>query len=217
MGGMAVKVVKLRLRGTHLAVMRLDRQVQRGVREALHETALFGLTAVEREIRRAKPRPVASNTYRLAWAVKRTKEGAVLGNSAAHAIQVEVGRRPGKHVPLEPLREWVMQKRIVRPARTRKAKPLKPLKPSKSNKTYSGLREAKREAQRRAKQRKRFLRATASKHRQAMAIAARISKAIAKRGIKGRYILANTMPMLRKALPRNMRKSIRGALAAHRG
>ena len=206
---MATKIVRIKLRGTHAAVRRLDRQVQAGVRGSLREAAQFGQTAVERQIARTRPRPVASNTYRLAWHVKNTKDGAILGNSAAHSIQVEVGREPGRPPPIAPLREWVLQKRLVKPYRPRAPKPRK----SGDVTVYN----SKREEKKRKRRYQRMLRAQRSRHAQATAIAARIAKAIARKGIKGRYPLAKSLPRTQRFLRRELVRQTKSALAKHTG
>jgi len=205
----AVKVVKLRLRGTHAAVRRLDRQVSNGAKDSLREAAMFGLTAVERQISRTQPRPVASGSYRSGWVVKHTKRGAVLGNSTAQAVQVEVGRDPGSPPPIDPLREWVLLKRIVKPVRQRAPKALK----SGDVVKY----DQKNDERRRARAHKSFLRRSAARSAQARAIAAKIAKAIGRRGVPGKFVLAKSLPRTQRFLHRQLRKNTREALLKHRG
>jgi hypothetical protein len=48
--------------------------------------------------------------------VTKLPDGAVLSNSARHAIFVELGRRPGRQPPVQAILEWMIAKRF-RPAR----------------------------------------------------------------------------------------------------
>lgn len=95
-----------------LEVDKLQAQTKNAVVRAMQKTAEFGRTAVERTIAKTSPKPVATNTYRQAWAARKTKNGAILGNTARHAIFVEVGRRPGKPPPYAAILEWVKIKGI---------------------------------------------------------------------------------------------------------
>ena len=206
---MAVKIVKLRLRGTRMAVMRLNRQMAASSRAAMLDTAQFGLTAVERQISRTRPRPVAGGTYRSAWSVKKTRKGAILGNSTKQAVQVEVGRAPGSPPPLDPLVEWVKQKRLVKPVRVRKPKATQSGVPYSYN--------SKKAERSRARSHKSFLKRSKANHDRATAIAARIAKSIGRKGVKGHYILAKSMPRIQRFMNRQLAKNTKSVIMKHRG
>ena len=210
MDPMAVKVVRVRLRGTHLAVMRLNRQVTQGAKAAMAETAQFGLTAVERQISRTRPRPVAGGTYRAAWAVKKTSTGAILGNSSPQSVQVEVGREPGSPPPLDPLIEWVKQKRLVKPVRQRK-------RSRRGGRRDLGARSDKQREAANKRRYKSYLKRTNARSSQARQLAGRISKSIGRKGIEGRYVLAKTLPRTGRFLKRELARQTKQAIMSHQG
>ena len=83
------------------------------VRTAMVKTGEFGVGAVQHTIRQTEPKPIATTTYTMSWAVTKTPAGAVLGSSAYHSIFVEIGRRPGRMPPIAAILEWVRVKRLA--------------------------------------------------------------------------------------------------------
>lgn len=90
------------------------RQIEEEMVKGMQRAARFGATAALRTSTQTTPRPKASGTYERSWLPTKLSDGAVLSNTARHAIFVERGRRPGRQPPLEPIMEWLFQKRIVR-------------------------------------------------------------------------------------------------------
>lgn len=121
----------------------------------------------------------ASNTYRLAWLSRKTKDGAFVANSAEHAAFVELGRKPGRQPPRDAILEWLSQKRIKA-----KAKLVLP----------TGDVSRGRQARRIRKLRK-TSRAAAQRQAQ-LGLAIGIARKIGRRGTKGRYILRDLYPKI---------------------
>ena len=102
-----------------------EKAVVRGFRKA----ARFGHTALQYTYTRTRdPWKIrASGSYGQAFITQDIPEGALLANAMFYAVFVERGRRKGRPPPLEPILEWVYQKRL-----SARPKPLpKPRKPRK--------------------------------------------------------------------------------------
>ena len=92
----------------------LEQLVPEAVEGAMVEGALMLQgRLVQREIAAADPQPVDQGQYKGAWQMTQVPGGAVVGNSAKHAVFIERGRGPGP-VPFGPILEWVKRKGIVR-------------------------------------------------------------------------------------------------------
>lgn len=204
------------------AVDRLLRNMEVAQRQAMIETAKFGVTAVQRMIRKTSPKPIATGAYMQSWAWIKTKHGAILGSDVKHSFFVERGRRPGKMPPLDAILEWVKVKRIrfdkfgqvaVKRKRTaserahtktlnalsKKHDPQKPKRP----KGTSGKSKKPRKPSKAA--------LTLLKHQKAFAFM--VALKIKHKGTKGRYVLLRTMPILKKRALRNSRKAVRDVLS----
>ena len=98
------------------ALRKLGRQMDRAAVEALRKTARWGAAEALRVSATSTPRPRARGTFERSFVVTKLPDGAVLSNSARHAIFVEIGRRPGKPPPVQAIIEWLIAKRF-KPAR----------------------------------------------------------------------------------------------------
>jgi hypothetical protein len=95
------------------ALRKLGRRMDAGMVVALRKTARFGATQAVRVSATSTPRPRATGTYERSFVVTQLRDGAVLSNSAAHAIFVELGRRPGRMPPVAKIVAWMIAKRIA--------------------------------------------------------------------------------------------------------
>ncbi|TAL46146.1 MAG: hypothetical protein EPN91_00830 [Salinibacterium sp.] len=58
-------------------------------------------------------RPFDTGDYARAWAAEKTPEGAIFYSTASPAVKagvIELGRRPGTGIPLDPLARWVKRR-----------------------------------------------------------------------------------------------------------
>lgn len=104
--------------------MHAEHAVVIGMRKA----ARFGHTAVQHTYTRTRdPFKIrASGSYGQAFITQNIPDGALLANAMHYAVFVERGRKPGKPPPLDPIVEWVYQKRL-----SARPKPLtRPRRPS---------------------------------------------------------------------------------------
>lgn len=168
------------------ALHQLGERVEQDAIRAMQDAARFGVAAVIRSSATTKPRPKASGTYENAWLVHRLRDGATVSNSARHAIFVERGRRPGRAPPLDPIKEWVRQKRLDRQA----------LAAAKKRRKGTGKVTRKRTAAR-------FLEMFVHM------LARRIQRKIAARGVSGRYVLRRAMPTIAKRAHRELRTVVK--------
>jgi len=142
---------------------------------------------VQRSIAGAKPIPVDIGQYKATWEPSDTSTGCVVGNPSKHASVVELGRRPGKMPPIDPIKHWVYR----------------------HHKQFHLAAEAK-AIRALAKLRKRPVTKTQSKLEAAEMIALNIARAIKARGIAGRYILKKSVLRMRPVIP----KMIKACIAA---
>lgn len=150
---------------------------------AMVKAARFGATAVIRTHVQTSPKIDASRTFRNSWVVQRLDDGAALSNSAAHSYFVEVGRRPGRMPPFEPIREWLFQKRLWK--RPKKLKVPKRIT-------------------------KRWLMGIRIREAEETAIEEFVDKIrwkIAKRGTRGRWVLKRTVPAIAKRAHRELKRA----------
>jgi hypothetical protein len=180
-----VTVVHLRtIRDLEMALIALGKKVEKEAVQGMRNAARFGVAAAIRTGAKERRRPKASGTYERSWLVHPLDDGATVSNSAKHAIFVERGRRPGRRPPLEPILEWVYQKRL---APRSKAAPKR-------------IKGAKRSAWH-AEQARNVM--------DAHDIAEAVRWKIARKGTPGRYILRKTVPMIGKRATLEMRRAIR--------
>ena len=178
------------------AFKELEKQINAQMIEAMRETARYGHTAVLQQINKTTPAPVATNAYRLAWQVRKLKDGAVIGNTTIASYFVEMGRKAGKMPPFsdpsEGILPWVKIKRF-------KFKPLT-TKVVKQRGTGGG---------RKSKLRKPPKVRDPNQKDAQIAFARIIAEKIAKKGTKPRYVMKNTMPKIDKRAVREIRKGLR--------
>lgn len=96
------------------ALRKLGRRMDAAVVLALRKTARWGASQAVRVSATTVPRPRATGTFERSFVVTRLRDGAVLSNSARHAVFVEVGRRPGRMPPIAAILEWMIAKRLAR-------------------------------------------------------------------------------------------------------
>jgi hypothetical protein len=136
---------------------------------ALRKTARWGAGQALRISATSQPRPRATGTFERSFVVTKLVDGALLSNSARHAIFVEVGRKPGRMPPVAAILEWMIAKRIDKQIG-------------------------------RALGRDEAGRFQAAPQVVLQAVALRIARKIGRRGTKGRRIMAQVLPLLRKRL-----------------
>ena len=85
--------------------------VQDAAKAGLLAAALRGRDLVVRET--GKQRKVDTGRFRTSWKAERTRDGAVLLNSAPYAAVIEGGRRAGARMPpVGPIEAWARRKGI---------------------------------------------------------------------------------------------------------
>lgn len=114
---------------------------------------------VQRQIQDTDPVPVDMGQYKAGWTKTNNPTGCVVGNTTKQATVVELGRKPGKMPPLEPLLFWAKRHGFKRWA----------------------------------------------------AAAVAIQHKIALRGIKGRFVLKNTLRRFGSSMSKTFRASIEAA------
>lgn len=102
------------------AIRLLAKQMDQAALRALRKTARYGATMAVKVSASSRLRPRASGTYERSFTVVKLLDGALMTNTAKHAIFVEIGRRPGKRPPLKAIEDWVKLKRIARGSRAKR-------------------------------------------------------------------------------------------------
>lgn len=200
----------------------LGRRMEAAILAASWTAARWGEAEAVRSTMRAKIS--ASHTFARAWISRRVKDGAIVGNSAAHAYFVERGRRPGKGPPIAPIEEWIKLKKVmpVKPPReSRQASQKYAYGRGVTGDVLAGQSRGKGgkyaaaqrvRLQKIAKQRERFHRSdTARGYRHRMAIRAmamNISRKIARRGTKARFILGKMLQPLGRRFHRDIKREL---------
>ncbi len=188
----------------------LNLALDKGIKDAFVRTARFGQTAVVRTMSATRPKPEASQTYRNSWVVKKTKTGAILGNSAKSSYFVEAGRLPGKMPPYssetEGILPWVRLKRFSFDKSGMIKKPKK-RKPKKKKKTPA---KAKVDG---AKKSKGIKKPKAPRSKNQDKLQRRFARLVALKiryqGTPGRYVLLRTMPKIQKRAKKEIKKSLK--------
>lgn len=85
--------------------------MEKGLRAVALRAARNGATRGVTHARQAGIR--ATGTYEQSFMAHETKDGAVVGNAAEHAVFVEVGRRPGRRPPLDAILKWLVNKGLI--------------------------------------------------------------------------------------------------------
>jgi len=211
-----VATVHLRtLRDLERVIGVLGWHMEAAIREAAFKAAQWGEARAVRETTRA--RISASQTFARSWISRRLKDGAVVGNSAKHAYFVERGRKPGKGPPVDAIEAWIKLKKLMpdKPPKVSKQAARKAVIGRGPSGNISG-----------AKQRARLNKdialrtkihrsdyARAYRHRLALkAMALNISRKIARRGTKARFILGHMLQALGKRYHKEIKREL-GKLA----
>ena len=96
------------------ALRRLGRNMNTAAVSALRKTARWGAAEALRVSATSDPRPRARGTFERSFVVTKLPDGAALSNSAAHAVFVERGRRPGRMPPVQAIVDWMIAKKLAR-------------------------------------------------------------------------------------------------------
>lgn len=177
---------------------------ERSVVIGLRKAARFGQTAAVRTTTRVRDpfRIRASGTYGNSWQALDIPDGAIVVNTAAHAVFVERGRRPGKMPPKDPIENWVYQKRLVRRKRIKKT--------SSASRTGSNGHRKKNTGSGRKIKRRNLNRSRSAFHGMTADEVVHIVRLkIARKGTKGRFVLRKTMPQISKRARRDVRIELR--------
>lgn len=94
------------------AVNKLGKDVERQIIRGLRKTARLGVREVIRTALTSQPRPHAHGTYLRSWRSIHIDGGAVVTNTADHALFVEIGRKPGRQPPTKAIIDWIVAKRL---------------------------------------------------------------------------------------------------------
>lgn len=159
------------------ALVALAQRIEQSVTRASWVAADWGLS---RAVSTTAAKGIsASNTFKSAWISRRLKDGALVGNSAEHAVWVERGRKPGRPPPAGAILRWLEMKRI----RAKDA----PVLPTGE---VTGGRQ-----RRRIRKLRKTSRAAAQRRAQ-LSLALGIARKIGKRGLAGRWILRDLYPKI---------------------
>lgn len=170
---------------------RLQRDVLAGCKNAMVEGAMFGTTAVAKTTASSKPRPRATGAFENSWKWRKTRKGAILGNTSPQSFFVERGRQPGKKPPLEPILEWVKLKKKFR------------TKKGSLRKAHAGGIKGRGSKARKLARRDQLERSAA------FAIQAKIGRV----GTKARWPLKRAMPAISKRTYKELGKAVKHALS----
>lgn len=151
------------------ALRKLGKGMDAAMLVALRKTARWGAAQALRVSATSKPRLRATGTFDRSFVVTKLARGALLSNSARHAIFVEVGRRPGRMPPVAAILDWMIAKRIDKQIGAALGR-------DKAGRFQAAPREL------------------------LEAAALRIARKIGRRGTKGRRVMAQVLPLLRKRL-----------------
>lgn len=175
------------------ALKKYSTAVEDTVKKSMQVSARFGLAAVIKTARKTKDpfRIRASGTYEASFFVKDTDDGAVVSNSAKHAVFVERGRRPGKMPPAEVILEWMKEKKMVRASR------------KKGEKKESKEKKAKKKTSKKKRSKSKLI-----KKKDAPVIAMNIARKIGKKGTKGRWVFRRSMARIAKFTRKDLRKRL---------
>jgi len=195
----------------HKLISALERQNQ----VAMERAARWGFN--QAVIRTQRGGATASRTFIQAWFTKRIPGGAIVGNSAAHAVFVERGRKPGKMPPVTVIEEWIKLKRIAKDRAPSAKEARKAVIGKGPSGNISGAKQRAR-LQRDIKLRSKIFRSKPARayRRDLMikAMALSIARKIGRKGTKGRFILRNIAPKMATRYWRETRQRMRQVFAA---
>lgn len=185
--------------------------IERAIHNAAWKAAQWGEAQAVRSTTRSGVS--ASQTHARSWVSRRLKDGAVVGNSAKHAYFVERGRRPGKGPPIEAIEVWIKLKRLMpdKPPKISKQAARKAVIGRGPSGNISGAKQRARLnkdiANRTKIHRSDFARA--QRHRQAIrAMALAISRKIARRGTRARFILGHLLQPIGSRYHREIKREL---------
>lgn len=178
---------------------------------AMQRAARWGFT--QAVIRTQRRRATAGRTFIQAWFYRKTGSGALVGNSAAHAIFVERGRRKGKMPPVSAIEAWIRAKGIAGKARKVSASAARKAVIGRGvSGNISGAKQRAR-LQRDVRARSKVFRsepARQARHEMMIkAMALGIARKIKYKGTRGRFILRDLVPYMGSRYFRLMRVSLR--------
>jgi hypothetical protein len=195
-----------------VAVSLAQKALAVATKRAMVRTARYGHTAVARMTARTRPQPMATNTYRNSWTVVKTKHGAILGNSSLQSYFVEVGRKPGKMPPFTNpavgVLPWVHVKRLGLPQK-KKRKPSQKKKKQQPTSLAGILAGGPQTSKPKKPKKAKVPKMPPPPSLQQKRLAYLIARKVALKGTPGRYVLARTMPAIKKRLGTEIQKSLK--------
>lgn len=194
---------RIRLRGAQrlpAAVERLEKNIIRGLHAIAYKAAGYARTRAQMRARRTGA--TASQTYERSFIAERTPDGAVMANTAEHAIFVELGRRPGKMPPVRAIMRWLIAKGLISgklPKVNTRGITKMPADASRAEKRRmkGRLREAAADYR---------LRKREQAHGEAYAYALAIARKIARKGTRGKYIVRDTVADAQRYVQSELRR-----------
>jgi len=175
------------------AIAELGRQIEREIAVSCWRAAQWARGAATRATLARDA--VATRTFVQAWLSKRLNDGAIVANSAEHSYFIERGRRAGKGPPIKAIEAWIRAKGI--------APEVKPTRISGvTGDDHGGKQRARINAIRRERQ---SIAKSLAKHSGVYRMAIAISRLIARRGTRGRFILGKLLPRISARMMRDAR------------
>jgi hypothetical protein len=185
--------------------------MERGIQLAAWKAAQWGEAQAVRASMRSGVN--ASQTYSRSWISRRVKDGAIVANSAKHAYFVERGRKPGKGPPIEAIEVWIKLKKLMpdKPPKVSRQAARKAVIGKGPSGNISGAKQRAR-LRKDVELRTKIYRsdfARAQRHRMAIkAMALAISRKIARRGTKARFILAHLLQPIGSRYHREIKREL---------
>ena len=199
------------LRRLELVITALGHRIQQTIDQAAYEAAQWGEAQAVRATNRSGVN--ASQTYARSWLSRRVKDGAIVANSSAHSYFVERGRKSGKGPPLEAIEVWIKVKKLMpdKPPKISRQASRKLATKTRITGNISGPKQ-------RARLRK-IVNLNAKIHRSdygrayhhkmaVKAMALTISRKIARRGVRGKWILGKLIPVIGRRYYRAVKKGL---------
>lgn len=178
---------------------RLPKEANRAMRLA----ARGSVTAVQMKITAMSNPPVDSGQYLRSFTVKDVENGSELYTSEPYSVIIETGRKPGSRPPpVQEIREWLMRKRLV-PRKTKKKKGKK----SSKKKQKAGSKG--KSIEQRAKKRRKRLQIYKVREANIEGVVRAVVMKIARKGIKGRFPVRQSLPEMRKILAAELKVAMR--------
>lgn len=176
-------------KGLQKQLGRLAVNTNRAAVEAARKTAKWALR--EAQSRTKQTGAVASKEFLGEWDMDHMPDGAVVYNGSPYAYYVEIGRRPGRPPPIGAIARWLIKKKLVKLPKVR------------SSLTAKGQAKAHK--------------ARAKRYAIARSMAYVIARAIGRRGIKGKFILASVVRDLGPIMSINLNMAMHKATMRQEG